>query len=223
MRAREILEEDSRDVDGSSSASSEDEPTHDSFPGNQRLGRLVLNPLNKYVDLLMDLCPTLEQAYRDQHKTTRKTAKQLTEVHISTASLPYIRNVRDKFPSAKVCLAERLGEANWQRHERLRAVVIENPDILLKQEQEPSLPAKSLFQAVSIFKDFALGSSLPARSERTPTVASHSSFVSSIEGTDKDKGQFRVPPQPVAIEGEPLLCNYCGRDISFIGSRVEWK
>lgn len=179
----------------------------------------MLQPLARYIELLMELLPTLEQTYRIQHQT--KPPKPITEIHTTAAAYPYILNIRDKFPTANSFLVQRLGEANWQRHERLRATAEYGVEIL--PAVSSSLPAKSMFQPISIFRDSALGSSIPAQSTRTVTVASHSSFISSVNGRETEKGRFRVPQMPEYAEGGASACPFCKKDISSINHRVQWK
>lgn len=222
-RAKDILHPECSDADAASSASSDDDSDTISPRTEKGLELRVARPLAQYVDLLMDLCPTLEQTYRKLHQTKPRLPKEPAKLNVTSAALPYIGNVRDKYPLASSFLVERLGEANWQRHERLRTIANEDRAIVPLPQSGSSLSAKSLFQPVSIFKDSALGSSLPAESARAPTVASHSSFVSSIDGKDNEPGCFRVPTMPVTTDSELLTCPFCRQDISLIHSRVEWK
>ena len=220
--ARDILQPDESDAEAVSSASSEDDVAVrvPSDEVDNAIYKHLIRPLGNYVKLLMDLCPTLEQTYRNQHRIIRRSLNHVNSLEVTIPALPYVNHVRDKFPRAAALLVERLGEANWQRHERLRAVhsTVEHPSL-----DHTSLLPKSLFQPASIFKDSALGSSISAQSHNAPTVASHSSFVSSVNSNDPEKHEFRVPRMPAAVEGLPLNCPYCSKDISDMRSRVDWK
>jgi hypothetical protein len=132
---------------------------------------------------------------------------------ITSAAHPYIGNVRDKFPLAPQDLINRLGEANWQRHEDLRA----GDKILPIPFEAP----KSVFQPLSHFKDSALGSSLPhTTSNKEMTVASHSSFLSTND--EGEKKRLRIPRMPVADWEESFTCPFCKKRIE-IRDRVAWK
>ncbi|KAL9616494.1 MAG: hypothetical protein Q9160_008637 [Pyrenula sp. 1 TL-2023] len=175
--------------------------------------RRCLQPLKHYVTMLMEICPTLEAIYRLKHQAGRRRLPE-RPITVSSAALPYVTNVRDKFPQAAQELVDRLGEANWQRYERLRA--INSGDTEAATIEDP----KSKFRPASLFKDSALGSSLRHESEKAVSIASHSSFASSNDG---DKSRARVPKMPVGSDwGKPFLCPFCKKLVD-IHTRVAWK
>lgn len=222
-QAKEIVEHDKCDNDSTDSDCSGDEHQLSITRNDVRTENRWLSPLSTYVGLLLDLCPTLEQTYRQKHQVSRGgLRKPQKEMLVTVAARPYVNNVRDKFPLADSSLIERLGEANWQRHERLRFAKTEEPLNQTAFAIEPSEPPKSFFEPVSVFIDSALGSSVPVNSNKAPSLVSHSSFLSSNEGGDK--GHFRVPKLPDrARYGEPFLCPFCRKTISRINTRVDWK
>lgn len=170
----------------------------------QTFYRRCLQPLTHYVSLLMELCPTLEAICKLEHQVGIRRLPD-RPIIVSSAALPYVTNVRDKFPHAAQELLDRLGEANWQRHERLRAV--NSRDL-------------SKFQPASLFRDSALGSSLRHESEKAVSTASHSSFRSSNDG---DKSRVRVPKMPMGSSwGSPFCCPFCQTTVD-IHTRVTWK
>ncbi len=178
--------------------------------------------LSHNISMLMELLPTLEAAYRLKH-TPRVDRNAHRHFRVTSTATPYVRHIRDKFPHAHSRLADRLGEANWQRHERLRNPAWKRPDAD-DTEQNPGRSiqkARTFFDPVSIFKDSALGSSLNNRTEKAASVASHSSFLSSALGDPKTK--LRVPKMPEGTEwGSPFACPYCASMID-VHSRVDWK
>ena len=203
LKAKQILEPEGSDEESTSTTDGSDSA---SILLSRGLSKAELQSLKTHVGLLMDLCPTLEQAYRDQHSERPPRSNRVTTFHVTPAAIPYVQLVRDKFPLADSLLIERLGEANWQRHQRLRYAEI----------------SECQFQPVSLFKDSALGSSLGPAYEKAPTVASHSSFVSST--SNAEKGRFRVPKLPAdARYGESFLCCYCKQILHTINTRVDWK
>src|SRR6202012_1486001 len=186
-------------TDAEVSSTTENEDVHDTVRSQRAMEVHCLHPLATYVDLLMDLCPTLEQKYHDMHKSNpRRLPRPLQEnVAVTPAAMPYVTNVRDKFPQANQELVKRLGEANWQRHERLRAL----------QAHGPASEPQAVQDSKSVFQDSALGSSIRTRSQRAESVASHSSFVSSIGG--EEKGHFKVPGLPHgASYGSAIPCPF---------------
>ncbi|KAJ9606165.1 hypothetical protein H2200_009126 [Cladophialophora chaetospira] len=211
---------DESDTDGEASSTTENEGPSDGAQAERTVEAHCLRPVISYVDLLMDLCPTLEQTYNDMHKGSSRRPQGLLHdaISVTPAALPYINNVKDKFPRAVQELVRRLGEANWQRHERLRSIQAHGPS------SEPVIirDAKSLFRPVSQFQDSALGSSIRTQSQRAESNASHSSFVSST--ADQEKGHFRVPPLPKgASYEETFVCPYCCGAVSKIKNRIDWK
>ena len=220
IKAKEVL---ILDTSCSESSSGDDSTTFNLPTPTYGLGKANLRSLSTYVGLLMDLCPTLEQAYRDQYQTRPLLPQQTPGFQVTLQAMPYVHLVRDKFPLADKLLVERLGEANWQRHERLRA--FEESEQLKEVTVVmplPAQPAKSNFQPMSIFKDSALGSSVGPQSEKAQSVASHSSFVSSNQ--DSDNGRFRVPRLPTgAAYGELFLCPFCQQELDTIKTRIDWK
>lgn len=168
----------------------------------------------------MELIPTLQATYRYKH-TRRAQPHSLQITSVTPKAVPYVGHVRDKFPEAPSEILNRLGEANWQRHERLRAGPMKRETATAADMQAvKSLPPKSLFQPQSLFFDSALGSSLRTTSERECSVASHSSFASSAD--ENTKGRLRVPPMPTTTWGESFTCPFCSKSVTCV-SRIEWK
>lgn len=211
---------DESDTDGEASSATENESASESGRAEHRMEAHCLRPLTTYINLLMDLCPTLEHTYKDVHTSyLRRPQKRLQhDISVTPAAMPYVSNVQDKFPRANQELLRRLGEANWQRHERLRAIKTHGPSseaIIFKE-------SKSLFQQVSLFQDSALGSSIRTQSHRSESNASHSSFASS--SADQEKGRFRVPGLPKGVSyGETFSCPYCSNEVSRVKNRIDWK
>lgn len=219
-RAKAVLTDAEAHYEVSSASTSEDEDASDADSSERAVEAHCLDHLTAYVDLLMDLCPTLELRYNDMHQSNfqETSQRQLEHISVTPSAIPYVINVRDKFPRASQELVERLGEANWQRHERLRAIQAGGPSIELSAMCDSS----SIFQPVSMFQDSALGSSMKSLSQRAMSNASRSSFVSST--TAQDKGFFKVPGLPNnASYGTPFICPYCRKQISKIKNRIDWK
>jgi hypothetical protein len=171
---------------------------------------------------LMDLLPSMEKTY----KHVRDPGSYLEEkngifaFHVTEAARPYVLQVHDKFRSAAISLVERLGEANWQRHVRIRQYMASGV-----QDDAPDdlrIGARSAFFPASKFHDSALGSSNPTNSSFAPTVASHSSFVSSL--AEKEGYRARVPSMPTEVaRGLSFTCFICKRTLTKIKNRVDWK
>lgn len=210
---------------GDSNSSSEQESSDDESNTIARLPddrvESFLRAISNQTKLLMEICPSLEQAYSHFNKPKMALQSAAPMFHVSEAAHHYVRKVYDRFPAGDIRLIERLGEANWQRHQNLR---IENEDVTLRQDVGPhsqSIP-KSLFRPASTFRDSALGASLPATSSFAPSVASHTSFASST--TASSQGRPRVPKTPRAVaNGESFECQVCHSTLSNIRTRIDWK
>ncbi|CAI7672660.1 unnamed protein product [Penicillium pancosmium] len=165
-----------------SSASSADETSDEASSTAQR-ERNRLGRLHCYVRCLMDLVPVIEnEVYRLQHQVERPSHPNEDVFHLSQSAQPFAMRIRDRFTNAPVYLVERLAEANWERHVRIRAQE--------SFEEDESRPV--LFKPGSLFHDSALGSSIPYAA----TAASHTSFLSVSATGQEVKGRPRVPPLP---------------------------
>jgi hypothetical protein len=184
----------------------------------------IIKSLNTSVKCLMDLLPSMENTLNhpyaadgghDDNIVTTPVAFQ-----VSGPAKTYVLNVYDRFAKADAHLVERLGEANWQRHVALRSALGQEGVMLDSTPGVQEVP-KSLFVPISMFHDSGLGSS-HARSSFAATVASHSSFVSSL--AENETGGMRVPSTPKEVFGNiPFVCDICGHLLSRIKNRIDWK
>lgn len=168
-------------------------------------------------ECLMELVPTLEQSLPGVGKLARSALLAPPPAfRVSEPAFTYVRNVYDKYPQADIHLTERLGEANWQRHVKVRNRMdgIANDEVV-----ESKCFAVPPF---SEFRDSALGSSIPTHSHYAASAASHTSFVSSL--ADGEERSIRVPPTPAEVSaGKPFQCHICGETLRKIRNRVDWK
>ena len=188
------------------------------------------------VDCLMDLVPTMERTLAHLDATAQKDHSRREVVFaVSEAARPWVSNVSDKFGKADTKLVERLGESNWQRFLTVRArmsqIASAPKDILAPHFEKIPVQAvfkenpQSIFRPLSMFHDSGLGSSIPsapASSNYAQSVASHTSFITSLaEGEDSSR---RVPPTPAEVaSGEPFRCKICGHQLFNIKNRIDWK
>lgn len=190
-----------------------DESTSSVFSAKNKTLNEMSKSLKSAVKCLMDLLPSMEATLASTKlPDLDNQASTPVEFKTSAPAQTYILNVYDRFSKADWKLIERLGEANWQRHTALRS--ISEP-----MEQEPP---KSAFVPVSLFHDSGLGSSVPANSSYAATIASHSSFVTSL--ADNENSGLRVPSTPKAVfEGKSFRCQICNRTLDHIKNRIDWK
>ena len=168
------------------------------------------------IKCLTELGPSLEQnlalANRPDHSSSKSASVLLCP---SGPGGFYVSLVRDKFKQASKSLVERLGEANWQRHLKVREM-IQDPENNPAKGQKT---ARSVFRPDTIFHDSGIGTSVPAR---TQYATSHSSFRTS--NTEGEPSCLRVPPTPLeATDGKPFPCYLCGDMLSTIRTRTQWK
>jgi hypothetical protein len=216
----------SRDNDEANNTSTDEDgemqtPPRRSLRGQRgRATDSLIRTTTTYTRLLMDLLPTIDHLYRTTRSLTATAAmpRQMT-FHVSEAAKHYVLQIVDKYRDANLTLVERLGEANWQRHnflrmEKQRLTKIDFPEIASHE------PPKSISQPFSVFHDSGLGTPLPVQSQVAISVASHTSFLSE-EG---DLHRRRVPKMPDEVGlGKPFKCNLCGQTLSFIKNRISWK
>jgi hypothetical protein len=159
---------------------------------------------------LMELLPSLEKsmAALQERKIETGTPPSIS-FKVSEPASYFISRVIDNFRKADINLAERLGEANWQRYERIRRqneMIVNRDDIV----------AHSVFKPFSMFHDSGIGTSYAISN------ASHTSFLTSL--TKGGNGSLRVPELPEgATMGKPFQCEICGHVLSKIKNRIDWK
>ena len=163
---------------------------------------------------LMQLVPALEQNILSSQKPRVPLDRPTSQAFsVSEPASTYISLAQQRFQDADLKLVQRLGEANWQRHVRLRTKLYGHED----ERNEPSAPV-----AGSIFHDSGLGTTITGPSQYAPSLASHASFASSIG--NQESPFSRVPPMPPeVIAGQKFVCALCGTTQSRIRNRIDWK
>ena len=168
------------------------------------------------IKCLTELGPSLEHNLASAGRSDASISKSAFVLFcLSGPAGFYVSLVRDKFKQASKELVERLGEANWQRHSKVRNMM-GDPEKNPTKGQET---ARSVFQPDMTFHDSGIGTSVTARTQYAP---SHTSFrTSNTEGRLKS---LRVPPTPPeAIDGKPFRCYLCGNMVSTVRTRTQWK
>lgn len=223
-------ESDSSDSDADED-DSEDNEYNSSHATTQRHMELV-KQLDSHITNLMDLLPTLSHSHNIKSLPPSEASKPVLDVpaEVSALARPYVIQVQDRFKLIDDRLANRLGEANWQRYLRLQKLaMIVRAQAGFEEAQDSSddgddnlgMVEKS-FMPASEFHDSGLGSSVPASSRYAISNASHSSFLSTESAAGR--GVARVPATPGEVEdGKPVRCSICGEVLENIKSRAEWK
>ena len=176
----------------------------------------VIESIEVDVQCLMELSSALNES-RAYYETTTTTAchEDHLDFKVSEPAWSYITNIRDKFAAAPESLVHRLGEANWQRHLRLRRAMSTQTSEESRLPEEPH----SVFKPLSNFHDSGIGTTIPSL---TQYAQSHTSFRSSNSAVDKRS--VRVPPTPSEVtEQKPFECSICFRILTGIRNRIDWK
>lgn len=186
----------------------------------------ILESLDESVNLLMSLLPGIDHLNSLRHQlqpggelgiVSGQSATDLLEV--SDPAKLWVSQVCDKYPDAPLVLAERLGEANWQRFCRLRI-----PQSVTFAEELGQ--ARSVFHApgqpASEFRDSAIGSSLANRPDDSKSNASYNSFASSANVPDDLQNRVPLEPPEIAL-GKPFPCSICFQVIGHVRNRADWK
>ncbi|KAB8346037.1 hypothetical protein FH972_023089 [Carpinus fangiana] len=184
----------------------------------------LLSSLTETVSCLSQLLSTIERACLKSNRqdlTTHK--KSLATFQLHSPAEYFIKLILDRFRNADSQLADRLGEANWQRRERVQLSISGvHAESANQIAEHLEIDQKTLFRPRSTFHDSALGSSVPTEnpvSINDDDVASLFSVASSMTGTSA-----RVPPTPKEVElGEPFECFICHHEIYDVHNRRQWK
>ena len=179
--------------------------------------------LSRIIQGLMEWAPVLEldlkHADAFQYSETRPAT---VAFQVSDPARSYVQLVREKYVKAEHRLVERLGEANWQRHVRIRA---EDATIPEKSENVVASllgQAFSVVQPLSLFYDSGIVTSVAAEIEDAATTASETSFLSS--NPENYQNAVRVPPLPAeASAGRLFKCDICQLMQFRIKTRADWK
>jgi hypothetical protein len=81
----------------------------------------IVEDLSIYMDSLTDLSSSLDHPATDNILIEDLSTSLAEEfANVPEPARPFVFIIRDRFPSLEIGIVKRLGEANWQRRERLR-------------------------------------------------------------------------------------------------------
>ncbi|KAL9607526.1 MAG: hypothetical protein Q9167_007566 [Letrouitia subvulpina] len=182
---------------------SEDEDSKDDLAG-------IPEDIGFRTRCLLELTPTIQDCI-DRAEQSRLPA--IEEFTVSSPAYYYVQIVQEKFKEAPVQLVQRLGEANWQRHNRLRR---------LASGDKEFNDATTVAEPKSLFHDSGIGTTKADGISYATSVKSHSSFISS--NVTGERNSLRVPSAPAEVKtGQPFSCSLCGYMQYKIKNRVDWK
>lgn len=186
------------------------------------LAKKVTFAVDNGSEMILDApSPTLSaHEIEDTEPVVFEKPRRSTELVGFTVSGPaeiYVRNIRDKYPNAEAELVQRLGQANWERHVKVRKAL----DRVEEQEDLFPIPEPSLFKPSS-FRDSGLGTTIKDSELRAYEPSLATSFAS--QAGDADIHHFRVPPMPALLLGVTgFTCPYCAQYLTAVKNRRDWK
>lgn len=195
---------DSTDSAGDSDSESDASDAENVFPVTD-----FVQEVKVYTGYLIDLgsalnSPALEPQPED--------APGVVNLEPRSANGYHTELIKAKFPHADSTLLQHLGEASWERYQRMQKEREVNAygGVTLAPEARSQI-------AKSDFQDSGIGTSLP----QTPSTYAESvmSFLTSVSGGQR----ANIPPLPAeAKNGSPFECSACGKYIKAANNR-EWR
>lgn len=187
----------------STDSDSEDSDTESVSSGVHELHTIedIIEDLKTDIQCLVDLGPRYKEPILD------RTIKEEAAIpHQDTTWDPVeslTARIRHRYPNVDGAFARVLGQANWERAQRLFAAKEKNAEDAersnVKDESASRAPGTLL---TSEFYDSGLGTSIPKASSYTETVFSY-------HGTKG--GSIKIPPIPAeGQDGKPFACVICG-------------
>lgn len=212
-KARSTILADAYDVDEFEQEASDEEALSDNLDD-------TLRSVSSASKRLMGLLPSLQRAIKFKREAPVAPSSLIrVPIRATDPAYVFVTQVLDKFDTIETALAQRLGQANWERHQRILRQ-LSSKTSLVEAEQEGD--AESLFHPVSTFHDSGLGSSDPTKSSYATSNASHTSFVSDMGGNEE--AVLRVPETPPQVGlGQPFECKLCGHTVFNVKNRIDWK
>ena len=212
-------------------ATSSDSDTDSETNDNEELLVEIISQLRARNRCLIDLSATLDRPAADAdfaelEKSRPSSLNHPSSFNISGPAESWTRKVLDTFPSINITLAERLGEANWQRYQRvtkkLEAMVPldsdsdsteysendEVPELLGLTETNISSRDQSSVFSSQAPKSSGIGTTAPSMSQPNfentfprrkhivKDVRSQATYTSVLTDDQGERGWLRIPALP---------------------------
>jgi hypothetical protein len=194
----------------------------------------LVKDIKTFNDCFMDLVPTLENPAKNPGQ--EGTASDCLAVFVDvTESTPYMTNIVDKYPSIDKEFAQRLGEANWRRHIRLREKLSSTPEenelgrsndgcVVAAYTPLQSETTKSGSSGPSIWDPSSGEMSFTYVAPTVPAPPSMTSFASSFGNDETNKTRRYVPQLPEDHDWfSTFRCFVCGDMVKNVRNRAGWK
>ena len=204
----------------------------------------VVEDLKTCSESLIDLTPSLEYPANDVvpvEDTSAILANDL--VNVAEPARSFVVIIKDRYPSTENDLVKRLGEANWERRERLRkkfasASVMDTASssgeensttcgtVADRSRLQSSIDLSRTYQSTTTRSTFSENSIFDHNGttfQAFVRAESVTSFASSM-ADGGESSQRRVPSLPEGHEiGSPFQCQICGDTLRNIRNSADWK
>jgi hypothetical protein len=210
----------------------------------------IVEDLKTCSNSLIDLTPSLEYPANDFLPREDIVTMPVDDLaNVAEPARPFVLIIKDRYPSMETNLVKRLGEANWERRERLRkkfelasamntassrgGETSMNSDKLTDRSHQdsameqprPSSTMPSSIDLSSTYQSIFDDNSSAFQSIQLPRMMAESvtSFASSMAGGGENS-QRRVPSLPEGYKiRSPFQCPICGETLKNIRNRGDWK
>lgn len=165
---------------------------------------------------LTDLAPTLEQSLAYGYRTRATIPPPIVLSEVSEPARAYISMIQQRYQSIDLKLVERLGEANWRRHVKIRKQLDESeptPGHEYASDEAMSEGTKSttsFLNPLSEFHDSAIGTSKSSstrgtRSMRSSSLTRPSSAPGDVRpGTQRGIDQTMLGSKQMALQPQDI-------------------
>jgi hypothetical protein len=133
----------------------------------------IVEDLKVYSEGLLDLTPSLENPANDFVVIEDTNIALIDLSSVAEPARPFVLIIKDRFPSTPANLVKKLGEANWQRRERLREKMASAPAMGLSSSNDDETSSAS-----ETVIDHVQHQAFVGRSPRTSIVESSMRFAS---------------------------------------------
>lgn len=212
----------------------------------------VIRDLQSRNRCLMDLSASLDRPAPDTD-VFEKGAPVPAPFQVSGPAEIWTRKVLDTYQDINVTLAERLGEANWERYQRISkkleiVVALDSDDDDDDNDDLGDLPifseaTKSTKDQSSIFgargessrfgttatsvSQSGFDYSFPMARKRAlaKDARSQATYTSTMSDDQGQRGWLRIPALPIkeADLGKAFRCTVCGEKLQEVMNRTDWK
>jgi len=176
----------------------------------------IIEDLKTDVQCLIDLGPRYKEPVKDRvvdEKAATLPGDFAQDVQAWNPAEYLASRIRDRYPEGDDNLTKILGQANWERAQRLYARKEQSKSEAQQAPAKTDTTNRTL--ASSKFQDSGIGTSIATPSSYAETMVSYRGARG---------GAIRIPqPPPEALEGKPFSCILCGVTCNLSLTSSNWK